>query len=81
MDGLIRVIHSLNALQLCCCCCCCCPPFVFPAAAQFMEGLIREFPVIEVSIRTSSRKLRSVLDVFYQVGGVVISQQQQQQQQ
>jgi hypothetical protein len=54
---------------------------VFPAAAQFMEGLIREFPVIEVSIRTSSRKLRSVLDVFYQVGGVVISQQQQQQQQ
>jgi hypothetical protein len=32
-----------------------------------MEGLIREFPVIEVSIRTSSRKLRSVLDVFYQV--------------
>lgn len=31
-----------------------------------MESLIREFPVIEVSIRTSSRKLRSVLDVFYQ---------------
>lgn len=33
---------------------------------QFMESLIRAFPLIEVSIRTSSRKLRSVLDVFYQ---------------
>lgn len=33
---------------------------------EFMESLIREFPVIEVSIRTSSKKLRSVLDVFYQ---------------
>lgn len=31
-----------------------------------MESLIRAFPLIEVSIRTSSRKLRSVLDVFYQ---------------
>jgi hypothetical protein len=33
---------------------------------QFLESLIRAFPLIEVSIRTSSRKLRSVLDVFYQ---------------
>jgi hypothetical protein len=39
-----------------------------------MEGLIREFPVIEVSIRTSSRKLRSVLDVFYQVSSAASSQ-------
>lgn len=41
--------------------------FSFFPALQFMESLIREFPVIEVSIRTSSKKLRSVLDVFYQV--------------
>lgn len=33
---------------------------------QYMESLIRAFPVIEVSIRTSSRQLRSVSDVFFQ---------------
>jgi hypothetical protein len=47
---------------------CCVPPrhLVLHVSVQFMESLIRAFPLIEVSIRTSSRKLRSVLDVFYQ---------------
>uniref|UniRef100_A0A383VCR8 Mitochondrial Rho GTPase n=1 Tax=Tetradesmus obliquus TaxID=3088 RepID=A0A383VCR8_TETOB len=67
-DWLPRITHLRPAAPVIIACCKDDTEDTLPTdqIREFMEGLIREFPVIEVSIRTSSRKLRSVLDVFYQ---------------